>query len=95
MSRQKDGAEDGLGQDVQDTIEGSLAIWGDDIATLAETPGDGVEEPEEDGPYASDEVNFANVRAQMVGMLAGGPSDSPGDHEEGEHAKGPVAPLSN
>jgi len=44
--------EDGLGDKVEDTVEDHLAGRGDDVGTVSETPGDGVEGPddgEEDG----------------------------------------------
>lgn len=39
--------EDWLGEDVKDTVEDHLGVGGDDISTVGETPGDGVEKPEE------------------------------------------------
>ena len=94
VTEQQDGSKDRLGQDIQDSVKDGLAVGGDDIATLAETPGDRVEEPEEDGPHAGEKVGLANIGAEVVGVLPGGPDDGPGDGEEGKHTKGPVAPLS-
>lgn len=44
-----DGSEDGLGEDVQDTVEDHLRSRGDAVTTVGKTPGDGVEGPEGTG----------------------------------------------
>ena len=47
MAPQKQSAEHWLRKQVQDSVEDRLRVWWDYIATLADTPGDWVEDPEE------------------------------------------------
>ena len=63
VTPEEEGTEDGLGHDIEHAIEGGFGVGRDDVASFRETPGDGVEEPEEDGPDAADEVDFGHVRA--------------------------------
>lgn len=56
VTPEEEGAKDGLGQDIQDPVEDGFRVRSDDISTLTETPGDRVEEPQEDGPYTADEI---------------------------------------
>lgn len=49
VSEEQKETETRLGEDVKDTVEDSLGVRVNDVATLRQTPGDGVEEPEEDG----------------------------------------------
>jgi hypothetical protein len=41
--------EDGLGDQVEDTVEDGLRVGRDDVATLADTPGERVQDPEKSG----------------------------------------------
>jgi hypothetical protein len=41
-------AKDGLGDEVEDAVEDHLTERGDDVAAVGDTPGDRVEEPDED-----------------------------------------------
>lgn len=45
----KSNAEDWLGEEIQHTIEDGFIIGCDDVAALAESPGDGIEEPDDEG----------------------------------------------
>lgn len=47
VTEKEHGTEDWLGQNVEDTVEDGLAIWGDDISTLGQSPCNWVEEPKE------------------------------------------------
>lgn len=93
MAPQEECTEDRLRQNVQDTVEDGLGIWGDDVSALGNSPCDWVEEPEEDGPDTTDEVCFTDVLAESAGVLARGPGDGPSDPEESDASKGEVAPL--
>ena len=93
VAPQEESTEDGLGHDVQHAVEDGLGVGSDEVATLGQSPGDGVKEPEEDGPDTADEVGLADVGAEGGGVLAGGPDDGPGDPEEGDIAKDVVTPL--
>lgn len=56
VTPEEEGAKDGFGHDIQDPIEHGFRVRSDDVSTLTKTPGDGVEEPQEDGPYTANEV---------------------------------------
>ena len=86
-------AEDGFGHNVEDAVEDGLRVGRDDVAALREPPGDWVEEPEEDGPDAADEVGAVDVGAESEGVFTRGPGYGPGDPEEGKAAEDEVAPL--
>lgn len=47
MSQEEKGTEDNLGEDVEDTVEDTFGIGSDDVSTFGETPGDGIQQPEE------------------------------------------------
>lgn len=93
VTPEEEGAEDGLGQDIQDTVEDGFRVRSDDVSTLTETPGDGVEEPQEDGPHTADEIRLGDVIPQRVGMFAGSPGHGPGNPEESEATEDEVSPL--
>ena len=57
MTPEQQGAKDRLGEQIQDAVEDGLGIWRDDVAAFADAPCDGVQEPEEDGEAAADEVD--------------------------------------
>jgi len=54
VSYEEQYTENGLGEDIKNAVENSLGVGRNDIATFGQTPGDGVDEPEEDGPYTAD-----------------------------------------
>ena len=85
--------KDGFSQDVEDTVEDGLRVRRDDVASLAQTPSDRVEEPEEDGPAAADEICARHVRAEGVCVLATYPGHLPRDEQEGHHAENEESPL--
>lgn len=45
MTPEQKSAKDGLGEEVQNTVEDSLGIWCDDVAALADAPCDRVQQP--------------------------------------------------
>ena len=93
MTPEEESTKYGFGHDVQDTIEDSFGIRRDNVTALGKSPGDRVQEPEEDSPDTADQVYFRDVWANSSSVLARGPGDSPGDPEEGNAAKGEVTPL--
>ena len=93
MAPEEESTEDRLGHDIEDTVEDGLRVRGNDIATLRQTPGDGVEEPEEDGPRTADKIGLADVGTERVGVFASSPGHGPGNPEESYAAKDEVAPL--
>jgi len=62
VADEEEGAEDWLGQDIENTIKDSLRVWRDDVSTLTESPCNGVQEPEEDGPGTAKSIGLANGR---------------------------------
>ena len=86
--------EDRLGHDVQDAVEHSLRVWRDDIATLGKSPRDRVEEPEEGGPCAHDDVSFRDIGSNGSCVLAAGPDKSPRNPEKSEASEHVITPLS-
>jgi hypothetical protein len=47
VTPEKESTEDWLREKIQNTIEDSLRIWRNNVAALAHTPGDWVEDPKE------------------------------------------------
>lgn len=94
MPPKEKSTEDRLGHEVEHAIENGFGIRGDDIAAFGETPGNGVQEPEEDGPDTTDGVGAGDVIAKYCCVLASGHCDGPCDPQEGNRAEGKVAPLS-
>lgn len=86
-------AKDRLGHDVEYPIENGFRVWRNDIAALAESPGDGVEEPKEDSPDTADGISAGDVAAEGDGVLASRPSDGPCNPKESGTAENEIAPL--
>ena len=80
-------AENRLGKQVEDTVEVSLAVGRDDIATLAETPSKRVQDPENGSEGAASEEGLADVAAEDLGAAASFPDENIQDVEEGDAAK--------
>ena len=93
MTPEKESTEDRLSHDVQNTVEDGFRIRRDNVTALGKSPGDWVQEPEEDSPDTTDQVYFRDIWANGSGVLARGPGDGPGDPEEGNAAEGEVTPL--
>lgn len=93
MAPEEESAEDGLGHEVEDTIEDSFGVRGNDIATLRQAPGDGIQEPDKDGPDTDDSVGLQNVGAENASVATTLEHNRPGDKEEGNGAECEVSPL--
>jgi len=89
----EESTEDRLGQEIQDTVEDSLRVRGNDVSTLRKSPGDWVDEPEEDGPGSADEVGAVNFATDGSGVSAADEDDVVGNEEESGTAEGEVSPL--
>jgi hypothetical protein len=89
----EEGTEDRLGDQVENTVEDGLRVRRDDVATLADTPGDGVEDPEQSGERATQGEAAADILSENVGVAATLPDENPDDVEESNAAKDEVAPL--
>lgn len=67
---EQDGAEDGLGEDVEDAVEDGLGIRMDDVPALAQTPRNGVQEPDEHQVHAAGVVGGPRDAAEAHGVPA-------------------------
>jgi len=85
--------EDRLGDQVEDTVEDSFRIGGDNIATLADTPGDRVEDPEKSGERAAHGEAAADILAENIGVTATFPDENPDNVKESNAAEDEVTPL--
>lgn len=89
----EESTEDGLSEQVKDTVEDGLRVRGNDVATLTKTPGKRVQDPEESGERTANGEGLANIAAKSVGVTASLPDKNPDNVEEGSAAEGKVAPL--
>ena len=69
----EESAEDRLGEEIENRVENGFGVGRDDIATFAETPGNGVENPKECSQTAAHEEDTADVTSVSVGVAAGFP----------------------
>ena len=95
VAPQKKSTKHWLGQDIKNTIEDSFGVGCNQVAALGQTPGDWVEEPQEDSPDATDQIYLADIRSDRISMFAGRPGDCPSNPEESEAPEHEVSPLSD
>jgi len=93
MSHNQRDAEHRLGQEIEDAVEDSFGVGGNEIRSLGDTPGDGVDQPDEECQDTAEHVGAVNVRAEELGALATYAGEVPEDVEHGGGAEGPPAPL--
>lgn len=93
VAPEEESTEDGLGEEVEDTVEDSLAIGGNDVTALAQSPGNWVEDPEESSHASADEEGPLDVTAKGLGVDASLPGELVDNVEESSTAKGKVWPL--
>jgi hypothetical protein len=74
MAPKKEGAKHRLGKEVENAIEDGLRVRSNDIASLADAPGNGVENPENSCQRTTCEECSANVRANVVRVNSSFPS---------------------
>ena len=86
-------AEDGLGAHVQDAVEDGLGVRMQDVAALAESPGDGVQELDEERQDAAAKEDLVKVPAESLGVLVGRHGETVDNPEEGGATEGEVAPF--
>jgi hypothetical protein len=85
--------EDRLGDQIEDTVEDCLRVRRDDVATLADTPGERVQDPEKSGERTAQSEATTDILAENVGVTAALPDEDPDDVEESKAAEGEVTPL--
>lgn len=93
VSEEEESTKDWLGQDIEDTIKDSLGIRSNDVSALGQSPGNWVDEPEEDGPDSADEENSLDVGTNGGCMLQADNANVIGNEEESDHGEGEIAPF--
>lgn len=89
-----DEEEDGLGENIEDTVEDHLRVGGNDISTIGETPGDGVEEPEEGEDASRDGVCSLETATEVGDTLPSGTKEDEPDVDFSCHSKSEQAEIS-
>jgi len=82
-----------LSKNIKDAIEDCLGVGVDDIATFAQAPSNGVEEPETDKPDTTEVEGLLGCTAKSICMAASVNEDLVDDKEEGGAANGEESPL--
>ena len=82
-----------LGEDVENAVKDSLRFGADDVASLAQSPSDWVQEPQRDCPDTAKSVDLADIGTKGTSVSAPLENNSVGDEEESDATKGEVSPL--
>jgi len=87
--------EEALGNDVKDSVEDGLAVYGQSVGAFGEDPDDGVEEPGEDGEVGDvgvvpEEEDVVEAEVSGSGLELANEVE---DGDEAEHGKGEKEPL--
>jgi len=93
VTPQEKSTEHWLGEKIQDTVKDGLAIWCNNVATFRKTPGDGIEEPQEDCEDTAGCVGTADIGTQSVGVAAANEDQHVQNVEESKAAEDEVSPL--
>ena len=89
-----DEEEDGLGEDVKDTVEDHLRVGSNDVSTIGETPGDGVEEPKEGEDTSGDGVCSLETTTEVGDTLPSGTKEDEPDVDFSGHCEREQAEIS-
>jgi hypothetical protein len=84
MTKEEQGSKDRLGNKVENTVEDSLGIRRDKIATLANTPGNWVKNPDDSRQGTTHEEYSTNIRTNMVGVNSSFPGELIDDIDQGD-----------
>ena len=85
--------KDRLGKNIEDAIEDGLRVRRDVVATLAQTPGDGVKSPQKRSQGTTLQESGADILTHCVGVLPSFPCKLVDDVEQSSATKGEVSPL--
>lgn len=85
--------EDRLGKQIENAVEYGLSVGRDDVATLAKTPCNGVESPEEGGEGTAVKKDSGNIGTESAGVATGLPDEHVKDVEQSGAAECEVAKL--
>lgn len=89
----EESTEAGLGDEVKDGVEDGLGIGRNDVATLAETPGNWVQDPQECSQGTTVQEALGDLRAVASGVAAGLPDKLVDNVEKRNAANDKVRPL--
>lgn len=93
VTKKKQGTEDGLGKNIENTVEDSFGVGSNDVATLRHTPSNWVKEPEEDSPSTTHEEGSGHRRIDGGGVQASNENDIVCNAEECYGSEDKVTPL--
>jgi hypothetical protein len=82
----QEGTEARLSEEVEDAVEDSLRVGRDDVATLAKTPGDRVQDPEEGCQGAAVQEGLPDLGTVVGRVLTGLESEHVDDVEQRDAA---------
>lgn len=85
--------KDWLGEEIEDTIEDSLRVGRNDVATFAKTPSNRVEDPEESGEGTTHEKGACNIGTKCRCVATGFPDEDVDNIEKSNATESEVAPL--
>jgi hypothetical protein len=75
MAEEEKRTKDRLRDKIKDAVEDSLRVRRDDVAALADTPGDWVEDPDDGCQATTRDKDLTNILTDMVGVFAGFPGE--------------------
>lgn len=93
VAPEEESTEAGLGEEVEDTVEDGLAVRGNNVTALAQTPGNWVEDPEESSQASAHEEGPFDISAKGLGVETSLPGEHVDNVEESNAAKDEVWPL--
>lgn len=75
-------SEDDLGSKIENTVGDSLRIWGNDVPTFGNTPDDGVDQGDGNGPDGKNVVQAEDIGTESTSISTAFIKDGIGDKEE-------------
>jgi sulfate adenylyltransferase subunit 1 (EFTu-like GTPase family) len=86
VAEDQERTEAGLGQEVKNTVEDGFRVGRDDIAALAKTPCDGIQDPQEGSQAAAHEEGALDIGTVVGGVTARFPDELVYNVDESEAA---------
>ena len=93
VTPEKQSTKDGLGKDIENTIEDRLGVRGNDITALGKSPSNRVKEPKKDSPDTAELVNEGYIFGNSLSMLTTNNHNIIGDEEQSNSGEDEVAPF--
>ena len=85
VGKQEPGAEDWLGEDIEDSVGDDLLVDTENASTVGDAPDDWVDEPDDDGVGRDGAVELAKVGAFSTGLSTAIEDEVP-DHDKERNA---------